>query len=276
MVTGLYDISRDVTSATLGSFLNAYTGQPFDTVKVRLQSEQLSLKRSQQATGPLRMTANLLKTEGVLALWKGVIPTGMGMVAENATAFTVNEALKRFFDDNDNGNNGKSTSNGPDGVGSSGGSSNPLVNFLKHDYVKPFAIGCASGLASALVLIPSEIVKSRTQIETDKRVGSFDVFKKCIKRGGLRSMFCGLDAQVSSPSRCTIFFIHSFTHSFTHSLIHSFTHSLIHSFTHSLIHSFTLLLCCPLLLVLYPPSITKRSSPATFHFTCSFLAPTTS
>ena len=33
------------------------------------------------------------------ALWKGAVPTAMGMAAENAMAFGVNEALKRAFPD---------------------------------------------------------------------------------------------------------------------------------------------------------------------------------
>ncbi len=37
--------------------------------------------------------------EGYAAFWKGAVPTAMGMVAENAMAFGVNEALKRTFPD---------------------------------------------------------------------------------------------------------------------------------------------------------------------------------
>ena len=42
---------------------------------------------------------SIVKNEGVAALWKGAVPTSMGMVAENAMAFGVNEALKRTFPD---------------------------------------------------------------------------------------------------------------------------------------------------------------------------------
>ena len=254
--SGLYDVAKDLTSASFGSFLCAYTGQPFDTVKVRLQSEQLTLSKggSAIATGPLTMTGKIVKGEGLAALWKGVIPTGLGMVAEvrmslffvslvslyvsvlfvcvlcglrvglfasifglevlvgaiygstlthtrherilnkkpfdniqNATAFTMNEGLKRFFDTSDNFNSPMKSKK----------DDNILFNFLRHDMVKPFAIGCASGFASAIVLIPSEVIKSRTQMETNKSVGSFQIFKRCIKNHGVRSMFCGLDAQVS-------------------------------------------------------------------------------
>ena len=40
-----------------------------------------------------------MANEGVSALWKGAVPTSLGMVAENAMAFGVNEALKRTFPD---------------------------------------------------------------------------------------------------------------------------------------------------------------------------------
>lgn len=40
-----------------------------------------------------------MTNEGMVAFWKGAVPTAVGMVAENAMAFGVNEALKRTFPD---------------------------------------------------------------------------------------------------------------------------------------------------------------------------------
>jgi hypothetical protein len=37
--------------------------------------------------------------KGVSAFWKGAVPTAMGMAAENAMAFGINEMLKRAFPD---------------------------------------------------------------------------------------------------------------------------------------------------------------------------------
>jgi galactokinase len=45
--------------------------------------------------------ASIWRQEGLAAFWKGAVPTAMGMAAENAMAFGVNEALKRAFADDD-------------------------------------------------------------------------------------------------------------------------------------------------------------------------------
>ena len=87
-------ISRDLFSATLGSICCCYTGQPLDTVKVRMQTNP-----SVYHQGVWSSTLQIVQGEGLTALWKGAIPTAMGMAAENAVAFGVNEALKRAFPD---------------------------------------------------------------------------------------------------------------------------------------------------------------------------------
>ena len=87
------DVTRDVFAASLGSVACCYTGQPFDTVKVRMQTNPAAFPTV------LLASRSLLAREGAAALWKGAVPTAMGMVAENAMAFGVNEALKRTFPD---------------------------------------------------------------------------------------------------------------------------------------------------------------------------------
>ena len=87
------DVTRDIFSASIGSVACCYTGQPFDTVKVRMQTNPLAYP------SVLFTTRSIMTNEGIAAFWKGAVPTAMGMVAENAMAFGVNEALKRTFPD---------------------------------------------------------------------------------------------------------------------------------------------------------------------------------
>lgn len=87
------DVTRDIFSASIGSVACCYTGQPFDTVKVRMQTNPAAFP------SVVFTSRSILTNEGVSALWKGAVPTAMGMVAENAMAFGVNEALKRTFPD---------------------------------------------------------------------------------------------------------------------------------------------------------------------------------
>eukprot|EP00804_Cyclotella_cryptica_P024221 CCRYP_013254-RA/>CCRYP_013254-RA protein AED:0.11 eAED:0.11 QI:280/0.75/0.8/1/0.75/0.8/5/611/269 len=114
------DVTRDIFSASIGSVACCYTGQPFDTVKVRMQTNPSAFP------SVAFTTRSILANEGASALWKGAVPTAMGMVAENAMAFGVNEALKRTFPDE--------------------AKKDPT---LRPDLVKPFLMGAITGCCSA-------------------------------------------------------------------------------------------------------------------------------
>ena len=164
------DVSRDIFSATIGSIFCCYSGQPLDTLKVRMQTNPTVY------TGLLQATRKTITEEGVVALWKGAVPTAMGMAAENAMAFGVNAALKRAF---------------PDPNKSSGDLD------ARPDLVKPFFMGMFTGCASALVLLPSEVVKAKTQVVVgNEGASSSDVYKRMMRKQGIKSLFCGLDAQL--------------------------------------------------------------------------------
>jgi solute carrier family 25 ornithine transporter 2/15 len=130
----------------------------------------------------------IIVEESVSALWKGAVPTAMGMALENAMAFGVNEALKRAFPD---------TSTDPN---------------KKTDFFRPFLMGTITGCCSALVLLPSEVVKAKTQVVVGTTEGSssYDVYKKMIKNHGVKSLFCGLDSQLMRDSSFYAFFFGSY------------------------------------------------------------------
>ena len=140
-----------------------------DTLKVRMQTQPTIYKSIIQST------KKTIVEEGITALWKGAVPTAMGMAAENAMAFGVNEALKRTFpDDNDGHKN--------DGD-------------RRPDLLKPFAMGLITGCCSALVLLPSEIVKAKTQVAEGASSGN--IYKKMMKTQGMRGLLVGLDSQLA-------------------------------------------------------------------------------
>ena len=129
-----------------------------------------------QFSGVFQSTTSILRNEGVAAFWKGAVPTAGGMVLENCMAFGVNEALKRAFPDDP-----KDTDTSVEGPPS---------------LVKPFAMGAITGCCSATVLLPSEIVKAKTQVVVGKHVTSQQIIKKMLQQQGIRSMFVGFDAQL--------------------------------------------------------------------------------
>lgn len=129
---------------------------------------------------------SILGQEGLAAFWKGAVPTAMGMAAENAMAFGVNEALKRAFPDSDEEKN--------DGV---------------PNLYKPFLMGTMTGCCSALVLLPSEIVKAKTQVTVGSS-SSNSVVKEMMKKQGMRSFFIGLEGQLMRDGSFYAFFFGSY------------------------------------------------------------------
>jgi solute carrier family 25 (mitochondrial ornithine transporter) member 2/15 len=185
-------VTRDLFSATIGSILCCYVGQPFDTIKVKQQTNP-----DYYTTFIRTTTTKIWQQEGLTAFWKGAVPTAAGMVLENCMAFGVNEALKRALFSNNNTTtthqNDHDDDDDDDDLVDSTRTNLPLL-------WKPFAMGALTGCCSALVLLPSEIIKAKTQITTDRHVTSQDIIRKMLQSsqpyGGLRSMLIGLDGQL--------------------------------------------------------------------------------
>jgi len=67
--------------------------------------------------------------------------------------------------------------------------------------------GAITGCCSATVLLPSEVVKAKTQVVVgNMEASSSDVYKKMIKRNGIRSLFVGFDAQIMRDAPFYAFF----------------------------------------------------------------------
>lgn len=133
------------------------------TVKVRMQTNPTVYS---SVGGSV---SSIFKQEGISAFWKGAVPTCLGMIAENAMAFGVNEGLKRAF---------------PAKEGES-------------DLLRPFWMGALTGCCSALVLLPSEIVKAKLQILEGSGGQASQVMKTMIQQQGYASFMTGLDAQLA-------------------------------------------------------------------------------
>lgn len=155
------DVTKDIFSATIGSICCCYVGQPLDTVKVRMQT-------SPQLYPNILVTAKkTISEEGAGALWKGAVPTATGMAMENAMAFGVNEFLKRAFPDPD-------------------ASQDDNIIDRPPSLWRPFAMGTITGCCSALVLLPSEIIKAKTQVMVGTGASSNDVVKKMFQKQGIK------------------------------------------------------------------------------------------
>mmetsp|Transcript_20212 Transcript_20212/g.41217 ORF Transcript_20212/g.41217 Transcript_20212/m.41217 type:complete len:297 (+) Transcript_20212:58-948(+) len=173
-------VTRDIFSATIGSVFCCYTGQPFDTVKVRMQTNPAVY------SGIFRTVTKTSSEEGIRAFWKGAVPTAMGMAMENAMAFGVNEALKRAFPDPKKADPNE-----------------------RPDLSRPFMMGAITGCCSALVLLPSEVIKAKTQVQVGEH-SSAEIFRKMMKKQGIRSIFTGFEAQIMRDAPFYAFFFGSY------------------------------------------------------------------
>ena len=172
------DISRDIFSASIGSVCCCYVGQPLDTIKVRMQTNPTIY------SSIIQTTTSTVRNEGLNALWKGSVPTALGMIAENAVAFGVNEFLKRAFPD-------PNKSDGDDGP---------------PDLLRPFVMGSITGCFSATVLLPSEVIKAKTQVRVGTSHSSMDIVKEMIRKQGVK-VCVGVLIYIHSFTYCTKFIL---------------------------------------------------------------------
>jgi solute carrier family 25 (mitochondrial ornithine transporter) member 2/15 len=120
----------DILASVIGSAACVYSGQPFDTIKVRLQVNPTEYSS---------LIACIRKTiggEGITALWRGSLPAFTGALSENVVAFATNGLLKRIFQT---------------------GEENKSI-------YEPFITGGITGVFSAAVLCPCDVIKCRAQV----------------------------------------------------------------------------------------------------------------
>ena len=110
----------------------------------------------------INSTRSIFVNEGISAFWKGAVPTAAGMAAENVMAFGVNEALKRAFPEPKKLNNSTTINEAP-------------------SLVRPFIMGAITGCCSALVLLPSEIIKCKLQRVQGTNDTTQHIIKEMIK-----------------------------------------------------------------------------------------------
>lgn len=126
--------AKDVVASIFGSASCVYTGQPLDTIKVRMQA------RPDAFSGMFQCLRKTLAEESIFSLWKGSTPALTGAVTENMVAFGVNEQLKRLFPDESH------------------------LKGVPPPWWQPIAFGGATGMFTAIVLCPSDIVKCKVQV----------------------------------------------------------------------------------------------------------------
>jgi hypothetical protein len=178
---------KDVLASIVGSTACVYTGQPFDTVKVRMQVQPGYFKSS------IDCFIKTFQAEGIRTLWRGSVPALTGALSENAVAFGVNGVLKRTIfnrsttdnaDRNDNANHNANYNDGDDG-------------YVKR-YLYPFLSGGITGLFTSTVLCPCDVVKCRAQLSRAQGINLTvaQIMVNILNSNGIRGFYVGISAQI--------------------------------------------------------------------------------
>ncbi|KAK7755212.1 mitochondrial ornithine carrier protein [Diatrype stigma] len=164
---------EDIIYGSVAGLVGKYIEYPFDTVKVRLQSQPDHLPL--RYTGPLDCFRQSIKADGVLGLYRGIAAPLFGAAAETSSLF--------FFE-----------RIGREAVYASG--------YCSRDKILPLPAlwftGAFSGAFTSFVLTPIELVKCKIQVPATssseaatKAPGIMSVVKDVYKHEGLRGFWHG-------------------------------------------------------------------------------------
>lgn len=152
-------VVKDLIGGTIGGIAQVLVGQPFDTVKVRVQ-----LAPEGSPLGAVDIIKNLLKNEGPKGFYKGTLTPLIGVGACVSVQFSVNEFMKRYYDNKLHGQ--------------------PL------SLLQFFNCGAVAGFANGFLASPIEHIRIRLQTQTGPTGqfhGPIDCAKKLYQSNGLFS-----------------------------------------------------------------------------------------
>lgn len=86
---------HSTAGGVIGGVCCVYAGQPFDTIKVRLQTQPLNAPKT--FNGPIDCLIKTVKSQGLRSLYRGSTPALASVVTENAVLFTANAFIKKAF-----------------------------------------------------------------------------------------------------------------------------------------------------------------------------------
>jgi solute carrier family 25 carnitine/acylcarnitine transporter 20/29 len=155
---------KDTTAGFVGGAVQVLVGQPFDLVKVRLQTGQYST--------PLEAFTRTLSREGVLAFYKGTTAPLIGVGACVSIQFYAFHETKRQL------------------IAYNQKHGNPINSLT---YPQFYLAGAIAGLANTIVSSPVEHLRILMQTQTDGRYrGPFDAAKQIVATHGVSGLFRGM------------------------------------------------------------------------------------
>ncbi|KAL6301248.1 mitochondrial carrier [Sparassis latifolia] len=162
---------KDLTAGTAGGIAQVLVGQPFDIVKVRMQTASKGTY-----SGMLHCAGGILKNEGPLAFYKGTLTPLLGIGVCVSIQFGALEYSKRYFAQHNRAHN----RGGPGGA--------------TLDDAQIFISGIFAGLANGVVSGPVEHIRIRLQTQSATNpvyAGPYDAIKKIYAARGIPGIYKG-------------------------------------------------------------------------------------
>ncbi|KAI5419387.1 mitochondrial carnitine/acylcarnitine carrier-like protein [Lathyrus oleraceus] len=172
------DVAKDLTAGTVGGAAQLICGHPFDTTKVKLQSQPTPLAgQLPKYAGAFDAVRQTIAAEGAGGLYKGMGAPLATVAAFNAVLFTVRGQMESLL---------RSHPGAPLTVS------------------QQFVCGAGAGFAVSFLACPTELIKCRLQAQSAvagtgaetvavKYGGPMDVARQVLRsEGGVRGLFKGL------------------------------------------------------------------------------------
>jgi solute carrier family 25 (mitochondrial carnitine/acylcarnitine transporter), member 20/29 len=150
--------AKDTSAGFVGGAVQVLVGQPFDLVKVRLQTGQFS--------SPIEAVTQTIKHEGLLAFYKGTTAPLIGVGACVSVQFyAFHETRRRILQAN---------------------------NTAQLTYPQFYLAGASAGLANTVISAPVEQLRILLQTQKTKTYnGPIDAIRKIVKLNGFQGLFRG-------------------------------------------------------------------------------------
>lgn len=149
--------TRDVLAGTSGGIAQVLVGQPFDIVKVRLQTSAPGQYKS-----IVDCAGQILKNKGVLGFYSGTLTPLLGVGACVSIQFGVVGAIKRYFENE-----------------------NKLKGITQLTNLQLYTAGALAGTANSVVAGPIEHIRIRLQAQQEIVFkGPLDCAKQIMQKSG--------------------------------------------------------------------------------------------
>ena len=179
--------SKAFVSGTISGWGQTLAGQPFDTVKVRLQANP------GKYSGAVACFYDCVRREGPLGLYKGTLAPMLGIGFCNALQFAGYEGAKGYIE--------------------SGMQTRRPLHLYEH-----FLCGATGGFLNTITTAPVEHIRIRTQLQTgasgsvQKYSGVMDCAAKIYASHGIRGLYKGVFASAmrDTPAYAVYFLTYNF------------------------------------------------------------------